>query len=201
MINHQTIRFCNSVAILIYLLPVVVFSAEYHVDRSAENSVFFVSESPLIDFEVVTDKIDGYVFWSGETFPPDNAQLKTGKIYFEVQLNTLDAGNGRYNRHLKEHYFETDKYPYASYTAIITEVELKTDSTFLVYTTGVFSLHGVSNEMEIVGSIISHDRVLSIKCEFAVKASEYDIELPSLMMMKVNDDINVSLMFNLRIAE
>ena len=40
-------------------------AGEYHVDKERENQVKFISDAPLEDFEGVTDKIDGYIFWEG----------------------------------------------------------------------------------------------------------------------------------------
>ncbi|MDH3890657.1 MAG: YceI family protein [candidate division Zixibacteria bacterium] len=201
MTKHHACRRCFLVVTLVSMTALKLSSAEYHIERSPETIVSFVSESPLIDFEVNTDKIDGYAYWEGEGFPPDDSQLQSSEVYFEVQLNTFDAGNGMYNRHLKERYFETEKYPYASYKARITKVESMADSSFVVHTTGVFSLHGATKEIQVSGSAVSTDQGLTIHCEFAVKASDYDIEMPSLMMMEVDDDINVRLEFILKIAK
>ena len=78
---------------LISLMPVAAVAAEHHVDQAKENRVMFVSESPLVDIDVEGGQIDGYAYWEGDGFPPENGQLNGSELYFEVPLNSLDGGN------------------------------------------------------------------------------------------------------------
>ena len=176
-------------------LNATAIAAEFHIDRSRKNRVEFVSETPLEDFNVNTSKIDGYVYWESDSFPPQEQQLKSSKIYFEVQLNSLDAGNSMYNRHMKETYLETDKYPYAAYDGRIIDIFSDSDSTYTVHTSGVFSIHGKKQNLDIIGRASMSENGMNIKCGFAVKLSDYEIDLPKLMFIKADEVIKVSLDF------
>jgi polyisoprenoid-binding protein YceI len=81
-------------------------SAEYHVDRKGQNLVKFISDAPLDNFEGTTDNVDGYIVWDGDN-PVNNSEF-----HFEAELSTLDTGIGLRNRHMRENYLETDKYPW-----------------------------------------------------------------------------------------
>lgn len=183
------------VAVIIFL-PLPATAAEYHVDKAGDNLVQFTPRTPLQDFEVTTSSIDGYVTWAGEAYPPEN--LDGSEIYFEVQLNTLDAGNSMYNRHLKENYLETDKFPYASYKGTIDSVGQAGDKARPIYTSGVFNIHGQDHKIAIVGIISGTDGDLLIKCDFIILLSSHDIEVPKLMFMETDERINVILKFNLK---
>lgn len=183
-----------------FLLVNTATAAEFHIDRSRENRVEFISETPLEDFRVKTSKIDGYVYWESDSFPPKEQQLKSSKIYFEVQLNSLDAGNSMYNRHMKENYLETDKYPYAAYDGRIVEIVLNPDSSFTVRASGVFSIHGKKKNLDIIGVARPSDNGLNIQSSFAVILSDYDIKLPKLMFVKVDEIIKVTLAFYIKSA-
>lgn len=193
-------RLLLTVILTLCLLPLAAGALEYHVDRSQNNQVAFLSRTTFEDFEVRTGKMDGYVFWEGRAFPPDHTQLNTSKVYIEVQLNTLDAGNSMYNRHMKEEYLETQKYPYAYYDASVTNVERNSDSTFTVYTSGEFSIHGVARTVEIVGTARPAGEGWNIKCDFVVKMSDHDIELPKMMFISADEIIDVSLDFYIKPA-
>ena len=82
-----------------------------NVDKSAENMVKFISDAPIEDFEGVTSSIDGYLFWEGDDL------LNQSELYFEVDLNTVDTGIGLRNRHMRENYLHTDKFPKTHFTA------------------------------------------------------------------------------------
>jgi len=182
------------------LLPVAAGAIEYHVDLSKNNQVVFFSKSTLKDFEVRTAKMDGYVYWDGEDSPPEAAQLKNSKIYFEVQLNTLDAGNSMFNRHMKEDYLETEKFPYATYEASITRIEQNPDSSYSVYTTGQFSIHGVAHKVNIIGTAKPKGNDFNITCDFSVKMSDHNIDLPKMLIFSADEDIDVSLDFYIKPA-
>ncbi len=180
------------------LLPLAANGGEYHVDKSGKNQVQFVSDMPLSAFTVKTNDIDGYVYWDGLSVPPIESQLKTSDLYFEVQLNSLDAGNSMYNRHLKEDYLKTEKYPYATYKGRITEIDPITDSSFTVKIEGDFSIHGEAKMLKLTGEVMRVEDDLNVNCDFTVKMSDYDIKIPKLMFIEADNDIKVSLNFYIR---
>ncbi len=181
-----------------YLLPLAASGGEYHVDKSEKNRVQFVSDMPLSEFTVKTDDIDGYVYWNGLSMPPGESQLNNSDLYFEVQLNSLDAGNSMYNRHLKEDYLETEKYPYATYKGKITEIDPLTDSSFAVHVEGDFSIHGEAKKLKLTGKVMRVENDLNVDCDFTVKMSDYDIKIPKLMFIKADNNISVNLNFYIR---
>lgn len=184
--------------VIIYTLPSIADGGEYHIDKSRDNQIMFVSETPLADFKVKTENIDGYVYWDGETVLPDKSQLSSSEIYFEVQLNSLEAGNSMYNLHLKEDYLETKKYPYASYKAQIIDIISKTDRTYEVQLQGDFTIHGTSKKIEITGLARQIDNVFRVESEFVVKMSDYKIKIPKLMFIEADNNIKVSLDFYIK---
>jgi polyisoprenoid-binding protein YceI len=188
-------RYLLLLIIIGFGLPPGANSGEYHIDKSGSNQVQFISDLPLGEFKVRTENIDGYVYWDGLSVPPNESQLRTSDLYFEVQLNSLDAGNSMYNRHLKEDYLETKKYPYATYKGQITEINAITDSSFAVHVSGGFSIHGKVKTLELTGVIMRVEDALKVNCDFVVKISDYDIDIPKLMFIEADNEIKVSLDF------
>lgn len=87
---------------------------EHQVDKSKKNVVKFISDAPVEDFEGITSSIDGYML--GE-----EGNFEGTELYFEVDLNTVDTDNGLRNRHMRDNYLHTDKYPLTTYKANIYE--------------------------------------------------------------------------------
>lgn len=193
-------RIIVSIVVAALFLTIATGAAEYQVDRSAKNSVVFISDAPLEDFEGVTDRIDGYVKWDGEAFPPDQTKLPASELYFEVELGSLDTGIGLRNRHMREDYLETEKYPYAQFTAHLTEAKRISDTLYSTTAVGKFKIHGEEREMSIPTTIISKSGAVRVLCDFDIKLTDFKIKIPKLMFMKLNELIKLKLDFYLKQA-
>lgn len=188
----------NILLLAFFALTMPVIGAEYHIDKAKDNQVMFISEVPMSEFKVKTSQIDGYVYWEGTEAIPKDPQSKKSDIYFEVQLNSLDAGNSMYNRHLKEDYLETKKYPYATFKAQIEKIEQLTDSTFAAHVEGDFSIHGKKKRINLIGQAVKLGDIFRVECEFMVKLTDYEIEIPKLMFFEADDEIKVNLDFYIK---
>ncbi|MFP4369895.1 MAG: YceI family protein, partial [Candidatus Kapaibacterium sp.] len=135
------------------LIAFVLFAAvnltagEYHVDTGKDNLVKFISDAPVEEFEGVTDKIDGYLLAAGLD------KLEGANFYFEVDMNSVDTGIGLRNRHMREDYIHTEKYPYTYYKGKIVEAAKQKGLSYKVKVDGVFFIHGVEKERVIEGII------------------------------------------------
>lgn len=182
-------------ALLVVVASVLATSTdavEYHVDLQADNKVRFVSDAPIEDFDGVTDHIDGYVLFQGDsleaTVPAEGSEL-----YFEVDLASLDTGIGLRNRHMREDYLHTEDFPFARYTGAIKSIEPHPEQGYLVYTTGTFDIHGISKEREFECTVTREGEGYRVITEFVVALTDHDIEIPSFMFLKISEDIVVTL--------
>ncbi len=192
---------CRIGAMILVVVGIYAFSleaGELQVDREAPNSVVFLSEAPLDNFEGRTDQVDGYVFWSDEITSSATAPFVNGDFHFEVALEDLDTGIGLRNRHMRENYLETKEYPLASFSGVIRDVQLKADSTYVINPSGTFQLHGVDQERTITVRATPVGDGYQITSEFVVKLEDHRIKVPSLMFMKINQNIRLSINFYLK---
>jgi len=162
------------------------------VDTTQVNEVRFVSDAPIEDFEGVTDRVDGYVFWPGDTLTADGPLLES-ELYFEVPLDALDTGIDMRNRHMRENYLHTEKFPYVSFRGRIERVASGADSVWQVTANGTFSLHGVEQSREIECAVTQRGRTYHLNSNFEVRLTDHEIEIPSLMFLKINEVIKVRL--------
>jgi polyisoprenoid-binding protein YceI len=189
-------RSCTIIALISALFS-SASTAEYNIDTSKDNLVRFISDAPLEDFDGVTDQIDGYVFWEGDVLPEDMSGLESSELYFEVKLATLDTGIGLRNRHMRDNYLETDKYPYASFKARLNEIRQLSDTLYSAIAAGQMSIHGNENPLRVTTTIIPHDKGFRIKCNFEVNLDDFDIEVPKFMFLKISEIIRLELDFYL----
>ena len=184
---------CLLIVPLLVLLPFSTLHAqktEYHVDRSAKNVVKFISDAPVEDFEGVTNKIDGYLVHQGD-------DLTAGSdLYFEVDLRTLDTGIGLRNRHMREDYLHTDKFPHAKFSGRIVEATPSGGKTD-VKVRGTMDIHGVKRPMEVKGSISGGGERLRVRATFDVKLTDHKIEVPQFMFLKIDENMELVVDFTL----
>lgn len=189
---------CLTLACVLLMRSHEALAREYDVDGSADNKVVFISHAPLDDFEGVTNKIDGYVTLNCDSLlAPDSCP--GGEFYFEVDLASLDTGIGLRNRHMRENYLETEEYPYAKYKGEI--VSIDGGDTYTVRTSGTMSIHGVDREMESICKVNTSASGYHVVVEFNIRLTDFNIEVPSLMFMKINEEIVVKLDFDMRAVD
>jgi polyisoprenoid-binding protein YceI len=164
------------------------FAAEYNVDTDAKNSVKFISDAPIEEFEGTTSSIDGYLDVKGSDFTSEN------ELYFEVDINNITTGIGLRDRHMRENYLETDKHPLATFSGKITKAT-KNGENWDVTVEGDFEIHGVKNKMTIDGKMTKEGDSYKITSNYSVALSDHKIEVPSVMFKKIDENMAVELVF------
>ena len=167
-------------------------ATEFHVDKSRQNLVKFISDAPVEDIEGVTGNIDGYLFWE------DSDTLGTSEIYFEVDLSTVDTGIGLRNRHMRENYLEIDKYPMTYFKGKLIRKTHEQSGILSVTAEGVMFIHGIEQKKSIQANLIPEEGGFHIETNFSVALPDYDIEVPQLMFLKINENIQLELDFYLK---
>lgn len=179
----------RSIIILILLLPIAnVFADEFNVDKEQKNVVRFISDAPIEEFDGTTKDIDGYLMAD----PSD--VTKDSELYFLVELNTLDTGIGLRNRHMRENYLHTDKYPRAEFTGKIIEAK-KNGKYWDVVVEGTMEIHGKKKKMKVNGKMTKTGNGFRIQADFIVKLSDHNIEIPSLMVSKIDENMKLQVDF------
>ena len=183
------------ILILVLVINTFTHAEEWDVKRDAKNSVKFTSSTTVLDFDGVTDRIDGYIYWEGD-------KIFSGKneLYFEVDLNTVKTGIGKRDRDMREDVLETDKWPKTYFKGTIVSAS-KTDSSnsYNIIAKGKMFIHGVEKEMKIPAVIKLQNGTMNVQTRFSVFLKDYNIEAPSLLaFIKVAEEIKLSLNFYLQ---
>lgn len=115
----------------------------------------------------------------------------TGK--FELTLNQFDTGIGLRDRHMKEKYLETEKFP----RAILEVKEVALPKGFQPGTDikdaafkGLLTLKGVTKPVS--GTLNVHGKELAINAKFQFSLADFPIGVPTYMGITVADQVSVS---------
>jgi polyisoprenoid-binding protein YceI len=181
--------------VILFILFNRLNSAEYHVDKKEKNLVKFVSETPVEDFDGKTNKIDGYLISDGIE------KMQGAELYFEVDLNSVDTGIGLRNRHMREDYLHTDKYPLTHFKGNVIESEKISDSEYNLKVSGKMFIHGVTRDITVSGKLYKLSNGFKLKSDFKIKLTDYKIEVPKFMFVRISEEIKLFLDFIVKLAE
>lgn len=178
----------------ILLFQTVIFAKNLEVDTTQQNEVNFLANSTFGDIEGITHKITGYVKWEGED------TLETSDIYFEVPLESIDTGVGLRNKHMREKYLETEKYPKAVYKGKITSWTAdKVDSNkFRVSSEGTLSIHGVDKSISLSGTLTKENNLYHAQYFFPLNIKDFNIDKPRFLLVSMDQNIHLKLDFYLK---
>lgn len=148
---------------------------------SAKNSsIAFYSDGILEDITAVNRNVTS-IFDVG-----------TGDVAFLMNVNDFQFANKLMQAHFNEKYMETDKFPKASFQGTVTGFSITQRGTQPVRATGKLTLHGVTREVQIPGSIEVADNKLTIKATFIITLADYDITVPRVVWEKVAQQVEVT---------
>jgi polyisoprenoid-binding protein YceI len=139
-----------------------------------------------------TSKVSGSL-----SLDPADIRKTTGS--FKVPVASLRTGNDLRDEHLQgDGWLDAKKTPHIHFE--ITEVilgkkdspELKSGKDRKVQVKGKFTAHGVSKPVVAKGTANWSGKQLRIKADFNVVLEDHDVSVPSIVRLKVANDIAVS---------
>jgi polyisoprenoid-binding protein YceI len=102
--------------------------------------------------------------------------------------------------HFNENYLESTRYPKATFKGKIKDFNFSQLSTVTKEfdLKGELELHGKTKEINTIAKIKKTANGIEIETNFAINASDFDIDIPSVVKYKISNKINVSNLFVLK---
>jgi polyisoprenoid-binding protein YceI len=110
---------------------------------------------------------------------------------FDLLLNTLQTGMDLRDKHMREKYLETGKFPKTTLT--VENVDLPKDGYFGF--SGNLLLHGKTNKVN--GDCLLKDAI-KLECKFKILLSEYGIQTPEWMGVSIAKDVALTILIELK---
>ncbi len=181
----------------------------FHIS-DPRDSFQFESEAPLEKIIGTTNNIIGEII-----LQPNNV-VEDLQASFEIDLATIKTGIKERDKHLREKYLETRKYPKAILTIDrIIQVEsderdtpekLEDNKSAYVTARGILKLHGIEKMITVrkvkityfkgrkeLEAINMYGDILKIDAKFKLKLSDYNIKRPQLFFMKLSNELELSI--------
>jgi polyisoprenoid-binding protein YceI len=164
----------------------------FQVGGDGKSKATFVSDAPLETMTGKTNQVTGAL-----SVDPTDITTTTGK--FKAPVASLRTGNDLRDEHLRgDGWLDAAKNPFIHFE--ISEVilgkkgnkELKQGKDAKVEVKGKFTAQGVTQMVTAKGSVNWSSETIRIKATFPVVLTAHEISVPSIVRLKVANEIQVS---------
>jgi polyisoprenoid-binding protein YceI len=171
---------------LMKLLTVIVILGLVYPAKSQKFSVksseiTFFSEAPIENITASNHKISGLL------------DISNNELVFSVPIKDFEFEKSLMKDHFNEKYMETDKYPKAIFQGRIFGLNVDSKERQDVSVIGKLTIHGVTHEIKVNGTIIFVSKVITAESKFKVRLEEYKIKIPQLLWNNIAEEVEVSI--------
>ncbi|MDF9798736.1 polyisoprenoid-binding protein YceI [Catalinimonas alkaloidigena] len=172
-----------------YFLIITVFTFSHFFSNSyaqkyrlSSSEVSFFSEAPMED-------IEAYNMEAKSIF-----DAEAGEIAFVIPIKGFEFKKSLMQEHFNENYMESDKYPNAKFEGKLHGYKAgKTEQK--VTAQGEMTIHGVTHQIEVPGTVKSNGSDLSMQATFPIRLEDYDIDIPKVVFYNIAEEVEVSVSF------
>ena len=118
----------------------------------------------------------------------------TGKMQWAVLVKGFQFEKALMEEHFNENYMESSKFPKATFSGQITnlqEVLLGKDGTYNAVVTGKMTVHGVTKDITANGALTVAGGTIKLNAGFSLLLSDYGVDIPSLVSDKIAKEANI----------
>jgi len=145
------------------------------------GQVSFFSSAPLEDIEAKNNNLGGVL------------DFVSGHFAFKIAIQDFIFPNSLMQEHFNESYLESDKYPFATFQGNIENFSnLDLQNKIQVLCKGIFTIHGVSNEVVLESSFHKKGEQIDIKSNFNLLLEDYKIKIPKIVLYNIAEEIKVN---------
>ena len=143
-----------------------------------------------------------YATRSGTTsFVGSEETFEQIKAVNSVSTSILDSSSGEIamQEHFNENYMDSSKYPKATFSGNIQNFSLEdlSESEKEYKVLGILTIRGIEKEIAVACRLSKIKEGLSLKTNFNVLASDFDIKIPKVVRNKISKEINITAEYDL----
>jgi len=154
---------------------------------ATDGYVEFTSRAPLLEFQGKSSQLAGLI------------DFEKNLLDFYVDLTTIDTGIRLRNKHMNDSYLETDKFPFAEFTGTLSGLpDLTLSAPQPAVAEGTFTIHGVSREIRVEGTLQSVPEGLQLNAAWTVLLDDYNIRRPKVVFYELAEEQEVEISILLR---
>ena len=121
--------------------------------------------------------------------------FESSKIAVSMLMNAFVFEKALMREHFNESYIESDIYPKATFEGEILDFEPAMEGAQIRIVKGLFTMHGVAEELEIKTKIEKSGSTFTLIGSFETLVESYDINIPPLLAGNIAKTISVDFRF------
>ena len=168
--------------IMLLILSTQICAAQKYICKNGTTSFF--SATPVENIEAISNETSSAY------------DTKTGDLVVVLPIKSFKFEKSLMQEHFNENYMESDKYPKAFLKGNIVDannVDYKKDGTYKVTAKGKLTIHNVTKDVSVPGTLTVKNGKISIDAKFKVRCADYNIKIPKIVMVKIAEEIEVSI--------
>jgi polyisoprenoid-binding protein YceI len=170
------------------LLFALVITGAAHAQKFVveKSKIVFFSDAAIEDITASNTKASG-IF-----------NASTSEIVFSIPINEFQFEKSLMQEHFNEKYMESDQYPKSTFKGRVTGFDASAEGTMQASADGELSIHGVSQQVTIPGTIEKVKDKYQFKSKFIVKLADYKIAIPQLLWQNIAEQVEVTADFTFK---
>ena len=168
-------------SIVFFFSTMQLFAQKYMADN---GEISFFSNAPMEDIYAQNNKVSAVY------------DSETKELVFQLNIIDFVFPNSLMQEHFNENYLESDIYPKSIFTGKI--ISQSVDATIVE---GDLTIHGKTNIVKVEGNLNQENNIVNISSNFTVMLEHYDIKIPTLVMFKIAEMIDVKVTIELKEIE
>jgi len=163
---------------IFFIILSFTVNAQQYLTKTANISFF--SEAPLEDISAKNTKVSAVY------------DEETKQLVFQLNISDFIFPKPLMQEHFNENYLESDKFPKSSFSGIVEQLNER------VIATGTLKMHGVTNEVEVTGSLEKKNDYVIINASFIIPLKDFKIKIPRVVMYNIAEEIEVTVKAELK---
>ncbi len=169
--------------ILVIWISTFFTAASSQMKFSRSGKITFYSKAPVENIEAVNNEVATFL------------DTQKGEFAFIVLIRSFKFKKALMEEHFNENYLESNKYPKANFKGMITDlnkIDFSADGTYPVIVKGEMTIHGVTKNIEIPGSIVISNGNISANSKFNLNVKDYNIKIPGTVINNIAEVVEVT---------
>lgn len=157
----------------------LLFSQEKYLTK--QGYISFYSHTPVEDIKAENKQVLSII------------DLSTGEIAISILMKSFVFEKALMQEHFNENYVESDKFPKATFTGEIQDLEeVLSGDHHLAEIEGELTIHGITKPVQIEAKADTDGEKIGLKGKFMITVADYDIKIPAIVRNNIAREVEVS---------
>mgnify|MGYP001812493547 CR=1 FL=1 len=169
------------ISIGILLFSLVAIGQDKYMTK--EGVISFYSHTPIEDITALNEKVAAVI------------DSESGAVAIIVLMNEFQFEKKLMQVHFNENYVESEKFPKATFSGIISgmdQSDYQNPGEYQVGVKGEMSIHGVSREVSAEGAIEVREQGITAKTKFLLNPEDYGIKIPRVVRKNISERMEIT---------